>query len=162
MRGSRNRCRVTFGHHRRTMSEMGRTVDAPTVATMSGTADCGQRSVLYSLGHCSEVSFVKETGGEQVRSAKKENGRHAMAMATATGTLPEAEHSDSCASSDRINGRHGDRVVRFPSLRHGGGTGLRQALLPNEAPLAGMLACSDVFIGFVGRRIGAAIFGDYG
>ena len=63
----------------------------------------------------------------------------------------------------RVNYWHRDRVVRLLSLWHGSRADFRQAVLSNSDPLTATLAAfGTYFIGFVGRPIGAAIFGHYG
>jgi len=48
-------------------------------------------------------------------------------------------------------------------LRHRGGADFSASVFPQQDPLTGTLAAfSTYFIGFIGRPIGAAIFGHYG
>src|SRR5271165_295816 len=64
---------------------------------------------------------------------------------------------------DRQHGRHDDRVVRLPALRPGDCAGLRRTLLPQIRSIGRRTpGVRRFFIGFVGRPIGAAIFGHWG
>src|SRR5205823_6552888 len=73
-----------------------------------------------------------------------------------------AQQADA-ACSDRQHGRHDNRMVRFPALWSGDRPGFRQAFLPaigsvgRRAP-----GVCRFFVGFLGRPIGAAIFGHWG
>jgi MFS family permease len=53
-------------------------------------------------------------------------------------------------------------VVRLLSLRHCGGSGLRQAFLSQPGLSATLLSFGTYFVGFAARPVGAAIFGHYG
>src|ERR1700719_3173398 len=87
-----------------------------------------------------------------------------MAMATTLGTLPEAEHSAQLRKAV-IASTVGTAIEWYDFFLYGTAAGLvfGKLYFPNEAPLAGTLAAfGTYFIGFVGRPIGAAIFGHYG
>jgi MFS family permease len=87
-----------------------------------------------------------------------------MAMATTVGTLPEAEHSAQLRKAV-IASTVGTAIEWYDFFLYGTAAGLvfGKLYFPNEAPLAGTLAAfGTYFIGFVGRPIGAAIFGHYG
>ena len=87
-----------------------------------------------------------------------------MAMATTLGTLPEAEHSAQLRRAV-IASTVGTAIEWYDFFIYGTAAGLvfGKLYFPNEAPLAGvLLAFGTYFIGFVGRPIGAAIFGHYG
>jgi len=87
-----------------------------------------------------------------------------MAMATTLGTLPEAEHSAQLRKAV-IASTVGTAIEWYDFFIYGTAAGLvfGKLYFPNEAPLAGvLLAFGTYFIGFVGRPIGAAIFGHYG
>src|SRR5438105_6380538 len=91
-------------------------------------------------------------------------GEIAMAMATTLGTLPEAEHSAQLRRAV-IASTVGTAIEWYDFFIYGTAAGLvfGKLYFPNEAPLAGvLLAFGTYFIGFVGRPIGAAIFGHYG
>src|SRR5260370_2435961 len=92
------------------------------------------------------------------------NGEIAMAMATTLGTLAEAEHSAQVRRAV-IASTVGTAIEWYDFFIYGTAAGLvfGKLYFPNEAPLAGvLLAFGTYFIGFVGRPIGAAIFGHYG
>jgi metabolite-proton symporter len=91
-----------------------------------------------------------------------------MAMATATattiGTLSEAEHTAQLRKAV-IASTVGTAIEWYDFFLYGTAAGLvfGKLYFPNSAPLAGTLAAfGTYFIGFVGRPIGAAIFGHYG
>ena len=87
-----------------------------------------------------------------------------MAMATTYGSLPEAEHSAQLRKAV-IASTIGTAIEWYDFFLYGTAAGLifGKLYFPNEAPLAGTLAAfGTYFIGFVGRPIGAAIFGHYG
>src|SRR5437763_12868990 len=87
-----------------------------------------------------------------------------MATATTVGTLPEAEHSAQLRKAV-IASTVGTAIGWYDFFLYGTAAGLvfGKLYFPNEAPLAGvLLAFGTYFIGFVGRPIGAAIFGHYG
>jgi len=87
-----------------------------------------------------------------------------MAMATTYGSLPEAEHSKQLRKAV-IASTVGTAIEWYDFFLYGTAAGLifGKLYFPNEAPLAGTLAAfGTYFIGFVGRPIGAAIFGHYG
>ena len=87
-----------------------------------------------------------------------------MAMATTLSTLPEAEHSAQLRKAV-IASTVGTAIEWYDFFLYGTAAGLvfGKLYFPNEAPLAGTLAAfGTYFIGFVGRPIGAAIFGHYG
>jgi MFS family permease len=87
-----------------------------------------------------------------------------MAMATTLGTLPEAEHSAQLRKAV-IASTVGTAIEWYDFFLYGTAAGLvfGKLYFPNSDVLAGtLLAFGTYFIGFVGRPIGAAIFGHYG
>jgi MFS family permease len=88
-----------------------------------------------------------------------------MAMASTTyGSLPEAEHSAQLRKAV-IASTVGTAIEWYDFFIYGTAAALvfGKLYFPNEAPLAGTLAAfGTYFIGFIGRPIGAAIFGHYG
>jgi MFS family permease len=86
-------------------------------------------------------------------------------MATTTiGTLPEAEHSKQLRKAV-IASTIGTAIEWYDFFIYGTAAGLvfGKLYFPHENPLSGtLLAFATVFIGFVGRPIGAFIFGHYG
>jgi metabolite-proton symporter len=88
-----------------------------------------------------------------------------MAMASTTyGSLPEAEHSANLRRAV-IASTVGTAIEWYDFFIYGTAAALvfGKLYFPHEAPLAGTLAAfGTYFIGFVGRPIGAAIFGHYG
>jgi metabolite-proton symporter len=87
-----------------------------------------------------------------------------MAMASTYGSLPEAEHSANLRRAV-IASTVGTAIEWYDFFIYGTAAALvfGKLYFPHEAPLMGTLAAfSTVFIGFVGRPIGAAIFGHYG
>src|SRR5579885_2323139 len=88
-----------------------------------------------------------------------------MAVATTTlGTLPEAEHSAQLRKAV-IASTIGTTIEWYDFFLYGTAAGLvfGKLYFPNQDALtATLLAFSTYFIGFVGRPIGAAIFGHYG
>src|ERR1700688_480188 len=87
-----------------------------------------------------------------------------MAMATTVGTLPEAEHSAQLRRAV-IASTVGTAIEWYDFFLYGTAAGLvfGKLYFPNSDVLAGtLLAFGTYFIGFIGRPIGAAIFGHYG
>src|SRR6201992_314850 len=87
-----------------------------------------------------------------------------MAMATTVGALPEAEHSAQLRKAV-IASTVGTAIEWYDFFLYGTAAGLvfGKLYFPNSDPLsATLLAFGTYFIGFVGRPIGAAIFGHYG
>jgi metabolite-proton symporter len=88
-----------------------------------------------------------------------------MAMAaTSVGALPEAEHSAQLRKAV-IASTVGTAIEWYDFFLYGTAAGLvfGKLFFPNQDPLsATLLAFGTYFIGFVGRPIGAAIFGHYG
>ena len=87
-----------------------------------------------------------------------------MAMATTVGILPEAEHTAQLRKAV-IASTVGTAIEWYDFFIYGTAAGLvfGKLYFPNEDPLsATLLAFGTYFIGFVGRPIGAAIFGHYG
>src|SRR5271156_1033124 len=87
-----------------------------------------------------------------------------MAMATTVGVLPEAEHSAQLRKAV-IASTVGTAIEWYDFFLYGTAAGLvfPKLFFPHESVLAGTLASfSTYFIGFLGRPIGAAIFGHYG
>jgi MFS family permease len=88
-----------------------------------------------------------------------------MAMATTTyGALPDSEHSAQLRKAV-IASTVGTAIEWYDFFLYGTAAGLvfPKLFFPNQDALtATLLAFSTYFIGFVGRPIGAAIFGHYG
>jgi MFS family permease len=87
-----------------------------------------------------------------------------MAFATTVGQLPEAEHAAQLRKAV-IASTVGTAIEWYDFFIYGTAAGLvfGKLYFPNEDPLsATLLAFGTYFIGFVGRPIGAAIFGHYG
>ena len=88
-----------------------------------------------------------------------------MAMAAATtAALPDAEHSAQLRKAV-IASTIGTAIEWYDFFLYGTAAGLvfGKLFFPNQDPLsATLLAFGTYFIGFVGRPIGAAIFGHYG
>jgi MFS family permease len=88
-----------------------------------------------------------------------------MAMATtATGPLPDAEHSAQLRKAV-IASTIGTTIEWYDFFLYGTAAGLvfGKLYFPHESAVAGTLAAfGTYFVGFVGRPIGAAIFGHYG
>jgi MFS family permease len=87
-----------------------------------------------------------------------------MAMATTAGALPDAEHSAQLRKAV-IASTVGTAIEWYDFFLYGTAAGLvfGKLYFPNQDPLsATLLAFGTYFIGFVGRPIGAAIFGHYG
>jgi metabolite-proton symporter len=87
-----------------------------------------------------------------------------MAMATTVGALPEAEHSAQLRKAV-IASTVGTAIEWYDFFLYGTAAGLvfGKLYFPHQDPLsATLLAFGTYFIGFVGRPIGAAIFGHYG
>jgi metabolite-proton symporter len=84
--------------------------------------------------------------------------------ATSTGALPDAEHSAQLRKAV-IASTIGTAIEWYDFFLYGTAAGLvfGKLYFPNSDPLAAtLLAFGTYFIGFVGRPIGAAIFGHYG
>src|SRR5277367_4358928 len=87
-----------------------------------------------------------------------------MAMATTAGALPDAEHSAQLRKAV-IASTVGTAIEWYDFFLYGTAAGLvfGKLYFPHSDPLsATLLAFGTYFIGFVGRPIGAAIFGHYG
>jgi MFS family permease len=87
-----------------------------------------------------------------------------MASTTATGVISEAEHSKQLRRAV-VAATIGTTIEWYDFFIYGTAAGLvfGKLYFPNEAPLAATLAAfGTYFIGFIGRPIGAAIFGHYG
>jgi MFS family permease len=87
-----------------------------------------------------------------------------MATATTYAALPEAEHNAQLRKAV-IASTVGTAIEWYDFFLYGTAAGLifGKLYFPNENPLsATLLAFGTYFIGFVGRPIGAAIFGHYG
>jgi len=87
-----------------------------------------------------------------------------MAYATTVGALPEAEHNAQLRKAV-VASTVGTAIEWYDFFLYGTAAGLvfGKLYFPNEDPLsATLLAFGTYFIGFVGRPIGAAIFGHYG
>src|SRR5262249_36748404 len=123
------------------------------------------RPVRYSLNLRSKLSLRLEKGRlTSPLRATKERGRQPMAIATTVGTLPEAEHAAQLRKAV-IASTVGTAIEWYDFFLYGTAAGLvfGKLYFPNEDPLsATLLAFGTYFIGFVGRPIGAAIFGHYG
>jgi MFS family permease len=87
-----------------------------------------------------------------------------MATASTYASLPEAEHNAQLRKAV-IASTVGTAIEWYDFFLYGTAAGLvfGKLYFPNENPLsATLLAFGTYFIGFVGRPIGAAIFGHYG
>jgi MFS family permease len=87
-----------------------------------------------------------------------------MAMATTVGTLPQAEHNAQLRKAV-VASTIGTAIEWYDFFLYGTAAGLvfGKLYFPNQDPLsATLLAFGTYFIGFIGRPIGAAIFGHYG
>ena len=87
-----------------------------------------------------------------------------MAVATTYAPLSESEHSAQLRKAV-IASTIGTTIEWYDFFLYGTAAGLvfGKLYFPNEDPLsATLLAFGTYFIGFVGRPIGAAIFGHYG
>src|SRR6201992_1513601 len=87
-----------------------------------------------------------------------------MAMSTTYGALPEAEHSAQLRKAV-IASTVGTAIEWYDFFLYGTAAGLvfGKEFFPNSDPLTGvLLAFGTYFVGFIGRPIGAAIFGHYG
>ena len=87
-----------------------------------------------------------------------------MATVAAFGTLSASEHSTQLRKAV-IAATVGTTIEWYDFFIYGTAAGLvfPKLFFPNEDPLTGTLAAfSTYFIGFVGRPIGAAIFGHFG
>jgi MFS family permease len=87
-----------------------------------------------------------------------------MATATTYGTLSATEHSSNLRKAI-IASTIGTTIAWYDFFLYGTAAGLifGKLYFPNEDPLTATLAAfGTYFIGFVGRPIGAAIFGHYG
>ena len=87
-----------------------------------------------------------------------------MATATTYGTLSASEHSSNLRKAI-IASTIGTTIEWYDFFLYGTAAGLifGKLYFPNEDPLNATLAAfGTYFIGFVGRPIGAAIFGHYG
>jgi MFS family permease len=87
-----------------------------------------------------------------------------MAVATTYGSIPEAEHSAQLRKAV-IASTIGTAIEWYDFFLYGTAAGLvfGKLYFPNHDALTGtLLAFGTYFIGFVGRPIGAAIFGHYG
>ncbi len=87
-----------------------------------------------------------------------------MAMATTVGALSETEHSAQLRKAV-IASTVGTAIEWYDFFLYGTAAGLvfGKLFFPNQDALtATLLAFGTYFIGFIGRPIGAAIFGHYG
>src|SRR6202451_3247865 len=122
------------------------------------------RPLIYSHRRRPDVSWPQETGRQQPAPRQRGNGEGSqMAMATTIGALPEAEHSRQLRKAV-IASTVGTAIEWYDFFLYGAAAGLvfGKLFFPNQtAVTATLLAFSTYFIGFVGRPIGAAIFGHY-
>src|SRR3979411_853610 len=101
---------------------------------------------------------------EPASRGRKHPGRLPMATATTYGTLSTTEHSSNLRKAI-IASTIGTTIEWYDFFLYGTAAGLifGKLYFPNEDPLTATLAAfGTYFIGFVGRPIGAAIFGHYG
>jgi MFS family permease len=87
-----------------------------------------------------------------------------MVSTTSSGMLPDAKHSAELRKAV-IAATVGTTIEWYDFFIYGTAAGLvfGKLYFPHESALAGTLAAfGTYFIGFVGRPIGAAIFGHYG
>ena len=97
-------------------------------------------------------------------AARKQSGAIIMATITAHGTLSASEHSAQLRKAV-VASTIGTAIEWYDFFLYGTAAGLifGKLYFPNEDPLTATLAAfGTYFIGFVGRPIGAAIFGHYG
>src|SRR5215469_2352496 len=91
-------------------------------------------------------------------------GGATMAVTAAHGQLSDAQHSAELRKAV-IAATVGTTIEWYDFFIYGTAAGLifPKLFFPNEDPLTGTLAAfGTYFVGFVGRPIGAAIFGHYG
>src|SRR3954467_13486394 len=91
-------------------------------------------------------------------------GMATMSTTDSFGTLSDAEHSAQLRKAV-IAATVGTTIEWYDFFIYGTAAGLifPKIFFPNEDPLTGTLAAfGTYFVGFVGRPIGAAIFGHYG
>src|ERR1700726_2029011 len=96
--------------------------------------------------------------------ANNQSGDASMAMAVTQGTLSESDHSAQLRKAV-IASTIGTAIEWYDFFLYGTAAGLifGKLYFPNEDALTATLAAfGTYFIGFVGRPIGAAIFGHYG
>src|ERR1700738_1864320 len=96
--------------------------------------------------------------------ANNQSGEASMAMAVTQGTLSASDHSAQLRKAV-IASTIGTAIEWYDFFLYGTAAGLvfGKLYFPNEEPLTATLAAfGTYFIGFVGRPIGAAIFGHYG
>src|SRR5206468_2150288 len=108
-------------------------------------------------------------GGERfwaagVARSRGFRGGNAMTTAESFGTLSDARHSAELRKAV-IAATVGTTIEWYDFFIYGTAAGLvfGKLYFPNEDPLTATLAAfATYFVGFVGRPIGAAIFGHYG
>src|SRR3984893_15186174 len=134
----------------------------PLFKPMSGsTSNCPGEELRYSGCIC------LLPGNRPLRAvlrARKQPGGLPMATATTYGTLSATEHSSNLRKAI-IASTIGTTIEWYDFFLYGTAAGLifGKLYFPNEDPLTATLAAfGTYFIGFVGRPIGAAIFGHYG
>ena len=108
---------------------------------------CGQ---VTGTSSCPNIKGAQQDGSSRFRHAQR--------------AFRSRTQGTSASRRDRQHGRHHDRVVRLPAVRHRHRHSCSASCsFPKSDPIVGVLEAFGVFfIGFVGRPIGAAIFGHYG
>src|SRR5262249_24821509 len=119
--------------------------------------DLRRPGIAATLGSQKERRFL-------ARRCEKPDGRRIPMTAAVYETLSASEHSGQLRKAV-IASTIGTTIEWYDFFIYGTAAGLLFGKLycPNEAPLTATLAAfGTYFIGFVGRPIGAAIFGHYG
>ena len=140
------------------------------------------KTFAHSLLRCSNISAFGETSfscrelivasalNKPLRTGSRRDketanqGDTAMAMAITRETLSASDHSAQLRKAV-IASTIGTAIEWYDFFLYGTAAGLvfGKLYFPNEDPLTATLAAfGTYFIGFVGRPIGAAIFGHYG
>src|SRR5271168_3764018 len=99
-----------------------------------------------------------------IAKIRSESGDEAMSSTGAASGLSQSEHSAQLRKAV-IAATVGTTIEWYDFFVYGTAAGLvfPKLFFPNADPLTGtLLAFSTYFVGFVGRPIGAAIFGHYG
>jgi metabolite-proton symporter len=111
-----------------------------------------------------DMLLKKRTAKRWFENRGSNEERNQMATTAAYGTLTASEHSAQLRKAV-IASTIGTAIEWYDFFLYGTAAGLifGKLFFPNEDPLTGTLAAfGTYFIGFVGRPIGAAIFGHYG
>src|SRR3979490_2023120 len=135
--------------------------------TRVGSKASCRESSFGRLGWRSGITYPLVWGGRQEPDPKKGRGYEPegqMAITATYGTLSATEHSSNLRKAI-IASTIGTTIEWYDFFLYGTAAGLifGKLYFPNEDPLTATLAAfGTYFIGFVGRPIGAAIFGHYG